>query len=754
MLTTEFLETLFGDSEGYCFVSGYDDEGGLTQHKAFQYPAQLKQIEAYAAVREDEQLYFPPFLFSVPRRKKTTVSVTPVLFADTDSFPIAEYLIKPSLNVQTSKTKHHSYWFLDKVYTPAQVEEASRAIALRHASTVEGKQAGTDTSGWDLAQLLRLPNSVNLKYDAEGRTEEEVPKGTFVPEPYEVRVVGGSAEIYSLEEILAAYSTADLPAREVLLDDEIPDGLPEPKDVLRKITASPHLSALYSTTPRGTQDWSDTLYRFVCELFRAGFTAEEALVGAWYSSCNKYKRDGRPMSDLWTYDIRKAQADPNNAPLTQTERVASDIERPKDEGLSRKLEQILLTEEERGMLTHTFVDDYVDWALTKTDAPAAYHIAGALTAMSLICGEWVIAYPKFGPLRLGLFFVVMGETTDTRKTTSRNMMKRMIRLTQYGEYDYILTSDTTGESLLDTLSDRPDQSSLYDRDEAQQLIADIKGGKGYMKGFFETLNELYDGWAHGRLRKDKQTQDTEVNFVQYLMGIRSQIQDNLELSDFASGWGPRNIFVRGEAPPRSREKDRLAQGTPGVSKIDSELANLATKLTQVREHWAKVAGGDRSEPHPMLFEDDAWEKQTDLEWDLKEYFAGHPRFEVLKPCIDRLSINVMKVATMFAMMEKRDKVKMVDVLNARYYAAQWVEDLVIVVEGVNETMYRRDIDALEKYIIENDGFVTYAKALKWATTNGKRKKEFMELIEVLQETDVISIVEDGSGKKSLEINEH
>lgn len=726
---------LFGDSEGYVFISSPDENGEITQHKPFQYPAQLNQIGAYVAVREDEQLYFSPFLYSVPRRKKLSVSVTPVLYADTDTFPVDQFKIAPSINVRTSEHKHHSYWLLDDVYTPEQVETAARAIALTHADQ------GTDKSGWDLAQLLRLPNSVNLKYE----------------EPYEVHVANNTGEIYSLGEVMEAYS--DVPEKvraSVVLGADIPDDLPAAKDVLRRVLTSPHLSELYAAEPRGTQDWSDTLYRFVCELFRAGFTAEETLVVAWNAASNKYKRDGRPMSDMWQYDITKAQADPANRPMDKRDREAAiDEPRPKDEGLSKALELVLLSEEERGMLTKTFIDDYVEWAVTKTDAPAPYHVAGALTAMSLVLGEWAVAYPQFGELRLGLFFVIMGETTNTRKSTSRSMMKKVIRNCETPDYKYILTSDTTPESLLDNLADRPFQSSLYDRDEAQQLVADIKGGKGYMKGFFEALNELYDGVAHGRLRKDKTTEDTQVNFVQYLMGIRSQLQENLELRDFASGWGPRNIFVRGEAPPRTRENSRLRQGIPGQTGVqDMVLYNLSDQLVQARAHWSRRPGADRENPYMMLFEEDAWVKQTDLEWELHDYFKDHPRYSVLEPSLSRLTINVMKVAVLFAMMARRDKVSMVDVLNARYYAAQWVEDLVIVVEGVNETMYRRDLDALEKFIIENDGFVTYAKALRWATTTGKRKKEFIELVEVLAETDVISIVEDSRGKKSLEINEH
>lgn len=751
MITTEFLQTIFDGLEGYLFISSKSDptSSEIDLHKPFKYPAELARLESFVAIRGDEDLFFSPMLYSVPSRRAQSISHQPVVYADTDMFDPADFPLQPSINIQTSPGRTASLWLLDGEYPPEEVQAASRALAMTHESKVDGKQAGVDPSGWMPTKLLRLPNSTNLKYlitkyAADGYDE-----------PFTVTADTFSGEIYSLADFTETYDPANLPARPVsVLSTDMPTDLPEPKDVLRRITASRKLSELYSNTPRGTQDWSDTLYRFVCELFRAGFTAEEVLVGAWYAACNKYKRDGRPMSDLWVYDVRKAQADPSNAPMSKTERIAADVPRPKDEGLSKAVELALLTEEERGQLTRTFIDDYIEWGITKTDAPAPYHTAGALTAMSLILGEWAVGFPQFGELRLGLFFVIMGETTDTRKTTARNMMKRLVRGCQDTEHDYILTSDTTPESLLDNLADRPHQSSLYDRDEAQQLVADIKGGKGYMKGFFETLNELYDGWAHGRLRKDKTTSDTPVNFVQYMMGIRSQLQDNLELSDFVSGWGPRNIFIRGEAPPRTRHNSRLKQGVPGQGGIqDQILHNLSNQLMEAREFWENKTGGNRETPFAMLFEDDAWIKQTDLEFDLKEFFQDHPRFAVLKPSLDRLSINVMKVAILFAMMECRTKVALVDVLNARYYAAQWVEDLVIVVEGVNETMYRRDLDALEKFIIENDGFVTYAKALRWATTAGKRKKEFIELMEVLQETEVINIVEDAKGKVSLELRD-
>lgn len=739
--TQEFFEILFGNSEGFLFLGWRNDEGELNQFKPLRYPDALDTAAKIVELHKDEDVYFSPMLYSVPRRKKSTVATTPVCYADTDQFDPSRYLIAPTLNVETSEGHTHSYWVLDSgEYSREDVSRVSRAIAIAHDErNSKGEKIGVDPSGWDLTQLLRVPGTRNTK---RGKSE-----------PVFVRDYTGN--VYTLAQIADAYDPENVGAVEVHVADTLPNNIPDPMDVLPRMAGIKKLSDLYSKEPEHDQDWSDTLYLFVSEMLREGFTPAEVLSVGWNAACNKYRRDGRPKEHFWEYDITRAVKDPKNRPRTKVEEEAEDLEdyertlQATGEGVAKEIEELTLTPEQIKNLRPTFVDAYVKWAGTKTDAPEPYHIAGALTILSLILGEWAVGDVQYGDQRLGMFFTVLGETTDTRKTTSRNLMKRVIRMTEVGDYQYILTSDATEEGLIDTLASRPHQSSLYDRDEVQKLISDIKGGKGYMAGFLETLNELYDGWARGRIRAQKSTKDTPVNFVQYLMGIRSQFQENLELSDFKSGWGPRNVFVRGESPPRTRENSRLAQGRQRDKKADKGLQRLAKQLTDARDYWSNKQDVTRETPYSMRFEEDAWEKQTDWEWDLKEHFQDHPRFEYLKPSIERMSINVMKVAILFAMMRKQDQVEMEDVLNAHYIACQWVEDLVVIVEGVSESYEMRHMRSLEEYIIDNDGLVSLARALKWATGKGMKRREFYESVETLTEMEIINIVDDKRGKKSL-----
>lgn len=735
MQAIDFITTILGDAEGYFFLAWKDDDGELNQSKAFKYPENKKAIERYIKVHTDEDLYFSPMLYSAPRRKTELATVAPVVWSDTDLFDPQGFRVRPSIHVQTSPDKSHSYWLLPSPVMAVTASDIARNIAHTHAEKVNKQEVGTDPSGWMMTKLLRVPGTVNTKYGQN----------------YKVEVVWNDGTVYTTDDLNEAYPADEVPQKIIAGDAPMPDedDLPDPAQVLNRVLADPTLNDLYISEPRG--DWSDTLYLFESEMFRAGFTAEEVFVAAWRAACNKYRRDGRPESDLWL-EIKRAAADPDNRPRPRVSDTPyagdSTPSEAKEVADLKAMEKALLTEEERASLVRTFVDRYSTWGASKTDAPEAYHVASAFAIMSLILGEYGIAYPQFGPMRLGLFMVILGETTNTRKSTARSLMKGVIRLVQTETWDYILTADTTPESLIDALAERRDQSSLYDRDEAQELIADIKN-KPYLQGFFETLNELYDGWARGRLRKGKSTKDTPVNFVQYLMGIRSQFQDQLELKDFASGWGPRQIFFRGEAAPRTREDNRLRQGSLDGGKVDKERAKIVTELVQVRNFWSNKVK-DRAEPMPIMFDDDAWERWDNYRLDLIELLTKHDRGDILASCAERLGYAVLKAAVMFAMMNKREVANMEDVVSAIYYSLQWIEDLIIVVEGVSESATARQLREIEAFVIEKGGTVTYAALLKWSTRKNIRKQDFVEMLKTLSEMEILQLVE-AKGKQSYRI---
>lgn len=729
-----------------------DERGHLTEQRPFKYPQNLPTIAKYCEAREDIDLYFSPMLYKVPDRKAEKVSFTPVVYADTDSFDPTEYLIAPSINVRTSTDplKRHSYWILDTVYSPQAVSTAARAIALTHASKdAKGNQTGVDPSGWDLSQLLRVPNSMNLKYEA--LTEQGEPAYPEYTAPQTVYVENTNGNIYSLDDITSRYRPGTVPDRVTPATGDLPEDLPSSATVLAKMSNDKKLLSLYSRKLSAGEDRSDLMYAFCSAMFRAGFTPEEVVVAAWQVSYNKYAADKRPMEHLWKYDVLKAYADPENAPRSTVDVEAVPVILPKTI-TADAISKALLSEEEHGKLTRTFVDEYVDWVSPKVDSPSVYHIAGAMTVMSCVLGEVGYVIPKFGETTLGLMFMIMGETTKTFKTTSRTHMKKVIRACQIpGIYDYLLTNDVTPETLVDNLAERPNITSLYDRDEAQQLIADVKGGKSYMKGFFETLNQLYDGISPARSRQGKSTPETPVVFVQYLMGIRTQIQENLEVSDFTSGYLPRNIFVNGE--PKEGAEDNFV--TQGVTGGDMGLVALAQRITTARD--AVQGDRERGDKREVVFDDDAWARiwgekgKPGYLQQVDSVIQKHPKYEYLSPSVNRLTVNIMKVAALFALSEGRVNVTMTDTLNAIYYSLQWLEDLVIMVDGVTDSVLRRQYTKIIDFMGTHNGLVTRVNMIQWARGEGWDNREFSYMLEALIESEQITEVNDGSGKKCLQL---
>lgn len=218
----EFFETIFGESEGFIYLGWRNDQGELNQSKFVPYPEGIDLALRVVKAHAHEDLYFSPMLYGVPRRKKTTVTQTPVVYADTDLFDPSKFLVAPTMNVESSEGHTQSYWVLDRVdYPKEDVARIARAIAITHDERDEsGNKIGVDPSGWDLTQLLRVPGSMNMKPGKES--------------PVSVRDVGGT--VYTLEHLAEAYDPENVAAVEIHVASSMPTNIPDPIEVLPRMS--------------------------------------------------------------------------------------------------------------------------------------------------------------------------------------------------------------------------------------------------------------------------------------------------------------------------------------------------------------------------------------------------------------------------------------------------------------------------------------------------------------------------------------
>lgn len=727
MQTGDFLQAVYGDATGLATIVTKGATGELTEQKFFEYPAQLDDMKAYALAHATEDIYYSPILFNAPRRIKENAKTVHVIYADADACAPENFMVEPSISVQTSDDRWHTYWMLDSEVDPQVAALLAKKIAYAH------KHQGCDISGWNTTKLLRIPNSMNLK---PGKNAPVTATST--------------GAIYSLDDLELHYGDVEVePIRELSLA-ELPDSWPNLMKTMAKIQSNPEIIGLYMEEPSASADLSRLLWKLEIALFKQGLTAEEVFVIVRNAKCNKYHSPLRPKrldadGDLWR-EVQRAGASFKEDIAAPMPIDLTDIEKPIE--VSTIKPQFLTDSERLTVMEHrNFIDIYRDWATSKTDGAIAYQNASAWTLLSCVFSDVGYAVPKFGKMGLNLWFMVLGETTLTRKSTSRNLMLRAVRqYEKFSGYQIDIGSDATPEGLTAILAERDKQTSLLHRDEVQGMFKDFIN-KTYMASAAERFTELYDGHVPVTIRSAKgktQTERAETNFIMYLMGITSKTADVLTTEYFRSGFLARFIYVTAPTPPRTKESEDIQQADEyEVNVRDEQLEQMMKSLSESVMFWQKKGG-----PRPVRLSQPALERFNQFKWEMGNYSEAHPERESIEPSRQRLALSVWKCAVLLAMYDKYEEVQLRHLLTAIMYSEEWFWNLTQMAGAISASEWQRDVDQLETLITDKGGKIRYEEAYK--KFSNKRKREFDEMVQALHSQARAQLVVEGQ-KTYLEV---
>jgi hypothetical protein len=709
-----FLETVLGIGSGYATIVTKDNAGQPTVQKFFSYPDEMEEMCRYAAARAGHDVYFSPILFHEQRRIRENAKTVSAVYADADTCDPKNFRLAPTISVKTSEGRWHAYWVLDKEADPQRVALLAKQIAYGH------KDQGCDLSGWNPTKLLRVPETRNTKY-GNSQTVDATTNGL----------------IYKIEEIESVYADVQV---DKVLDISLqpkPEITPEVYGVLMKIKSNPEILSLFSDTPAPNADYSKMLWKLELELFRQGLTAEEVFAVAKSSRCNKYIRTDRPRradpdGDLWREVLRAQQTFEVNPTISI---VVNEVV---DEPAEQDIVVSLLNEEERKIVANnpTFIDKYVDWARTKTDGAVEYQIASAFTLLSSCFSDIGYATPKYGKLGLNIWFMLLGETTLSRKSTSRQLMLRMLRsFEKFAGYQIDIGSNVTAEALVKHLSGRDKLTSLFHRDEVQGMFKEFVT-KTYMAAAADQFTELYDGHVPVIIRatgasssvKAVQSERAETNFIMYLMGITSKVAEILTVDYFRSGFLARFVYVIADTPERTYESEAIEQSAEQeVIKQDDEMEAIVRSLYDSTLYWQKKGAPF---PRPVRMTDEALARFNTFKWDMGNYSKGHSNEDSIEPARQRLALSIWKCAVLLAMYDKSDEVEVKHVLIAVHYAEQWFRNLVRMAGAISASEWQREVDELEMLLSSKGGRMKYEDAYK--KFGNKRKREFDEMIDALK----------------------
>src|SRR5690606_15542608 len=390
-------------------------------------------------------------------------------------------------------------WLLKDFVDPEKAEYASKKIAFHHESD------GCDTSGWDLGQLLRIPFTYNYKYGG----------------PVPVTVVSIDPKLkYDISDF-DIYE--DVTQQQFDIIDELPQEgdrsaeqlIADYEDILH-----PMVFDLFENTP--DDDWSAHLWNLECSLFEAGMSAVDVFTVVKKAACNKYERDRRGQIVLWQEVQRAGQyvEQSNRAPIIVPSR--------------NRLSQLITDDEaEAAEMAGGFVEDYIGWAKSLSDAAWQYHQAGGFIILSALLSGAVRIPTSYGNILPNLWFMILGNTTLTRKSTSMDIA--IEGLLEHVNDSALLATDGSIEGLMTALQGRPGKPSIFLRDEFTGLIDQV-GRKDYYSGMLESLTKLSDGKNTKRILRSETIEIKEPVFIIYAGGIKSKMLQILRDEHIISGF--------------------------------------------------------------------------------------------------------------------------------------------------------------------------------------------------------------------------
>lgn len=161
---TKILKAIWGKQTGYVFIPRRNsltevwDEG-----RAYKYPDELGEINSHIEQSLSEKvwdMYWCPLVFDKPQRlQKNVTTEVGILWADLDEVvPQKLGSLKPSVAWQSSDDRYQALWLLDNEHSVDEIEETNKALTYK---------IGADKGGWDIGQVLRIPNTPNFKYNPE-----------------------------------------------------------------------------------------------------------------------------------------------------------------------------------------------------------------------------------------------------------------------------------------------------------------------------------------------------------------------------------------------------------------------------------------------------------------------------------------------------------------------------------------------------------------------------------------------------------
>jgi hypothetical protein len=700
----KFLGFLFDRcDDGYICISRRVPDGKF-EERFFRWPNEEDEVSRFIEQHILKQnVWFCPMLLGAKSRNKYSVEQCPAAWADLDTCPPESLLIPPTLLLETSEGRHQALWVFDELVAPIDAEDISKRIAYYHADE------GADKSGWDLTQLLRVPYTLNQKYQ---------------PQPT-VNLVA-AAEVVSLKQLRDAYP-------EVVDDTQdefpFPEAVPKGEELLRSMAdrLPPRVWMLLNVTP--DRDWSKALWALEMLLAETGLSREEILAIVRTAQCNKYKRDNRDERLLWR-EICKAWIKVHERNILIQDAKLPVFEPP----------DLLSDEDVRAVQAdRTFIENYIEWASGVGDAATAYHQAGAFVCLSSLMSGSIQLPTSFGNMVPNLWFLLLADTTLTRKST---VMDLTVDLLMEVDPDIIMATDGSIEGIFSSLSMRPGRPSIFLRDEFSGLI-EMMTKRDYYAGMAEALTKMYDGKFQKRVLRRETIEVKDPILIIFAGGIRTKLLNLITSEQITSGFLPRFVFISAlsdisRLQPLGPPSDKTSAGRDSVLMQMKGMKEQYQHevLVKIKDVELKTRNQIKAQLTPS-----AWQLYNEMERKLLEVGVNDVQKDLLTPVMDRLAKSGLKASILIAGSRRADRVIVEerDIYKAFYYVTEWRQYAMDVVSSAGLSEQERLIKMIFFAIIRTPGILRSQLMQTYHLT----KRNADAVFDTLEERGLINRVRQG-----------
>lgn len=710
----QFFERILPDDEGWVPIMSLGPGGGLSRCQWYHWPSEAEKMCEAVEKMSDKDVYWSPMLFHKPstlssarHATKSNVKQVACVYADLDGLHPDDLFLEPTVLVKSSPEHYHAYWRLSDYRSLGNLdlEQLNRGVYQTHADT------GVDR-GWPLAKKLRVPGTMNTK-----------PKYGL---PTPVSVEFNDRMSYSVREFTAAYSPASTPKVDLIMEmPEIDQG--DALKVLYELKDS-RIMALYADDPLPSDDWSALMYSLECSLFEAGVELADVFTVVQDAGCNKFKRDGRPDSDLWIQlqrdkarweDDRETRADLADAIAIEAVNGESiRIPRLQDERNGLFWSDVhLINSKYDDVPQNTVVDSLAQYMNDMSSRTSKqFNYAAAMSIISAVLGSEIRVRTSFGKLSCNLYTLLLGRTTRDKKSTTASYVKHFLRrVGAEFNLDLIGPEDHTPEALAQYCGEKSGESLLLILDEVQDLFARAMRSGSYMDGEIGFLTKAYDGYIPSIARKQKEQKyrkETPFSLSILCMGILDQAAGNLKVEKIASGFIPRCLPVLPELtdfdPARTMNDFTILSSTDDetLQRQDNAFNLNLQLLIRAKHHWRQerealepftVEGEDARAL--IAFEEKALDRIRDAGNMCAVLADQHPLYsEYLVPCVERLGLSILRMAALIAAAEQQTVVRLRHAVKAIQLAEIHMKAFEVFVACAADSDISKDVAQVEAFL--------------------------------------------------------